>query len=64
MNVLPLFYPRKAKNAVTCSVTTFREILKVVPPVLLKLNFNQTDFIELITNTLCIKHFLILLNTA
>ena|GEM_PF-3006964 len=32
MNVLPLFYPRKAKNAVTCSVTTFREILKVVPP--------------------------------
>lgn len=32
MSVLPLFYPRKAKNAVTCSVTTFREILKVVPP--------------------------------
>ena len=32
MNVLPLFYPQKAKNAVTCSVTTFREILKVVPP--------------------------------
>ena len=32
MNVLPLFYPRKAKNAVTCSVTTSREILKVVPP--------------------------------
>ena len=32
MNVLPLFYPRKAKNVVTCSVTTFREILKVVPP--------------------------------
>ena len=32
MNVLPLFYPRKAKNAVTCSVTTFREIFKVVPP--------------------------------
>ena len=31
--------------------------LFVVPPVLLKLNFNQTDFIELITNTLCIKHF-------
>ena len=57
MNVLPLFYPRKAKNAVTCSVTTFREIFKVVPPVLLKLNFNQTDFIELITNIQCIKHF-------
>ena len=34
MSVLPLFYPRKAKNAVTCSVTTFREILKVVPPAL------------------------------
>ena len=32
MNVLPLFYPRKAKNAVTCLVTTFSEILKVVPP--------------------------------
>ncbi len=32
MNVLPLFYPGKTKNAVTCSVTTFREILKVVPP--------------------------------
>ena len=32
MNVLPLFYPGKAKNAVTCSVTTFREFLKVVPP--------------------------------
>ena len=32
MNVLPLFYPRKTKNAVTCSVTTFREIFKVVPP--------------------------------
>lgn len=32
MNVLPLFYPRKTKNVVTCSVTTFREISKVVPP--------------------------------
>ena len=32
MNVLPLFYPGKTKNAVTCSVTTFREIFKVVPP--------------------------------
>lgn len=32
MNVLPLFYPRKAKNAATCSVATFREILKVVSP--------------------------------
>lgn len=32
MNVLPLFYHEKAKNVVTCSVTTFREILKVVPP--------------------------------
>ena len=32
MNVLPLFYPEKTKNAVTCSVTTFREIFKVVPP--------------------------------
>ena len=29
MNVLPLFYPRKTKNAITCSVTTFREIFKV-----------------------------------
>ncbi len=26
------FYPRKTKNAATCSVATFREILKVVPP--------------------------------
>ena len=57
MNVLPLFYPRKTKNAVTCSVTTFREILKVVPPALLKLNFNLTDFIYLIINTLYIKYF-------
>ena len=57
MNVLPLFYPRKAKNAVTCSVTTFREILKVVPPVLLKLNFSQTDFICLVVNILYIKYF-------
>ena len=32
MKVLPLFYPGKTKNAVTCSVTTFREIFKVVPP--------------------------------
>ena len=32
MNVLPLFHPRKTKNVVTCSVTTFREISKVVPP--------------------------------
>lgn len=31
MNVLLLFYPGKTKNAVTCSVTTFREIFKVVP---------------------------------
>ena len=30
-HVLPLFYPRKAKNAVTYSVTTFSRILKVVP---------------------------------
>lgn len=57
MNVLPLFYPRKAKNAVTCSFTTFREILKVVPPVLLKLNFNQANFIGLIMSTLYIKCF-------
>ena len=27
-----IVYPGKAKNAVTCSVTTFRDILKVVPP--------------------------------
>ena len=32
MDVLPLFYSGKIKNAVTCSVTTFREIFKVVPP--------------------------------
>ena len=32
MNVLPLFYPKKAKNVATCSVTTFHKILKVVPP--------------------------------
>ena len=32
MNVLPLFYPGKTKNAATCSVATFREILEVVPP--------------------------------
>ena len=29
----------------------------VVPPVLLKLNFNQVDSINLITNMLYIKHF-------
>lgn len=57
MNVLPLFYPRKAKNAVTCSVTTFREIFKVVPPVLLRLNFNQSNFIDLTANILFIKYF-------
>ena len=57
MNVLPLFYPRKTKNAATCSVATFREILKVVPPVLLKLNFNQAGSIDLIANMLYIKHF-------
>lgn len=32
-------------------------IVKVVPPVLLKLNFNQVDSINLITNMLYIKHF-------
>ena len=26
------FTPEKQKNAVTCSVTTFREIFKVMPP--------------------------------
>lgn len=30
---------------------------KVVPPVLLKLNFSQTDFICLVVNILYIKYF-------
>lgn len=44
MNVLPLFYPGKAKNAVTCSVTTFREILKVVPPGI-ELSFQVAEYL-------------------
>ena len=39
------------KSGVYCYLLFF----KVVPPVLLKLNFNQADFIELITNMLYIK---------
>ena len=42
MNVLPLFYPRKTKNAVTCSVTTFREVFKVVQTREFKLNSGPT----------------------
>lgn len=44
MNVLPLFYPQKAKNAVTCSVTTFRGILKVVPPGI-ELSFQVAEYL-------------------
>lgn len=32
-------------------------LLSVVPPVLLKLNFSQTDFICLVVNILYIKYF-------
>lgn len=55
--LLPLFVClMKTKNPDFVSKSGFC-LLRVVPPVLLKLNFSQTDFICLVVNILYIKYF-------